>query len=923
MTFYEELFDALPSHIKDDSDFSKLLKLFFDVIEENYELSLNTLQAKMVDALYDKFVKTHDLHYHDRREQLLKFHLNELFSAIEDTYKNEAFFDRLAKDFERLGLESSDFDIEEKFLETLHQSNINANKSFNSNKGKLISFVYAFNMVSNASLQGLNASDGFIKVLENLHPATGEPVPFSYRVESSLYKETFDTIIKPLTHPIGFGSAFVTLLTFIFEDFFLVKEVKHLESLVIRCLQPDGSYIETNMLEHQLVGFNEISTDSGTEFWMKYKDKDSGELKKLLVSYDNVVRIYSLENLKIKNIRLMDPLQGVFTEIKDADGTIQAIDYNQYFINRKQTLWIYFTLENDLSNKEYTSIINYNPDQFSVVPGESYLQPMRISAADIFNAVYGDLHGRLVEELPRTCGIHYNIRVERTTQIKEEMLFKLRLGYLDFFARVPRTEATSTTIYYIGKAVDPNKNPSEWIPYIGDFDIRDTKPHEISTTKYFIGRAYDATKTPSEWEPLINETGFYVSSENTGGLNSDNNFGLYPFEVSATPIPEFEILGKDEEFWLKQFPRYDTSIDTNIVTSSGVEAFDKHSVAWDVMLSEHKISFTKNDIGSYLTPKEWRIGEFNISDEFSDDEIADFLNGVKPLPTGKRILTIGNMYDNTVADGDLYPTREINDNDIAIKSTTYNNLIDDVELNKSDEELKSEITSSDFDYIYRNVIGDHLTIDGSWTIDSDFDIISFEQIINLTKDDIGLATSKLNIGSFVIGNDYTDDEIEKAQKGELKVTKDIVFVGYKYGKELIVGERYPTIEINDENLNIYQESSNTIADNVNIITDEFYNIESQNISDKVEISTDIGFADSINLTKEDLGFNEVKLYVGGFEIGNDYTDDQFEAALSGNFVFTKEPVFIDYKYGKELIMAEKYPFLDITEDLQFNIIKAP
>ena len=142
------------------------------------------------------------------------------------------------------------------------------------------------------------------------------------------------------------------------------------------------------------------------------------------------------------------------------------------------------------------------------------------------------------------------------------------------------------------------------------------------------------------------------------------------------------------------------------------------------------------------------------------------------------------------------------------------------------------------------------------------------------------------------------EESIKAKKGELKVTKDIVFIGYKYGKELIVGERYPTISINDDNLNIYQESSSTMADNVNIITDEFYDIESQNISDKVEISTDIGFADSINLTKDDLGFNEVKLYVGGFEIGNDYTDDQLEAALSGNFVFTKEPVFIDYKYGK-------------------------
>ena len=918
MTFFEELFDALPSHIKDDSDFSKLLKLFFDVIEENYELSTNTLQAKMVDALYDKFVKNHNLHYHDRRKQLLKFHLNELFSVIEEAYKNEAFFNRLKKDFERLGLEPSDFNIEEKFLKTLSQSNINANKSFNSNKGKLISFAYAFNMISNASLQGLNGSDGFIKVLENLHPATGEPVPFSYRVESSLYRETFDTIIKPLTHPIGFGTAFATLLTFIFEDYFLVKEIKHLESLVIRCLQPDGSYIETNMLEHQLVGFNEISTDNGTEFWMKYKDKNSGELKKLLVSYDNVVRIYSLENLKIKSIRLIDPLQGVFTEIKDVDGTIQAIDYSQYFINRKQTLWVKFTLENDLSNKEYTSIINYDPNKFSVVPGESYLQPMRITAADIFDAVYGDLHGILVEELPRTCGIHYNIRVERITQIKEELWYQLGLGYLDFFARVPKTEEIPTTIYYIGKAIDHKKNPSVWIP-------------------------------------LINENGFYLSSDNSEWLNSDNNFGWYPFEASATPIPKFEILGKDEEWWLKQYPKYDTPIDTNIVTSSGPEAFDKHSVAWDVMTSEHEISFRKNDKGSYLIPKDWRIGEFNIGNDYTDEEIANFLNGVKPLPEGKIILTIGSMYQNIVADGDLYPTGEIDDNDITVKLSTSSNLTDDVEINKADEELKSEITSSDFDYIYRYVIGNNLTIDGSWVIDSDSDIILVEQIIDLTKNDIGLEKLKLNVGSWVIGNDYTDEEIEQAQKGQLSVTKDIVFIGYKYGKDLIVGERYPTMEIDDNDITLDKFKGENISDDaeINKANEELKSEITSSDFDTIEINdnnltikTDststliddvyrfigwdvdrnsdiISVEQTMNLTKNDIGLEKSKLNIGSWVIGNNYTDDEIEQAQKGQLSITKDIVFIDYKYGTKLIVGDLYPVINITEDLTFEIIRVP
>ena len=70
--------------------------------------------------------------------------------------------------------------------------------------------------------------------------------------------------------------------------------------------------------------------------------------------------------------------------------------------------------------------------------------------------------------------------------------------------------------------------------------------------------------------------------------------------------------------------------------------------------------------------------------------------------------------------------------------------------------------------------------------------------MNLTKNDIGLEKSKLNIGSWVIGNNYTDDEIEQAQKGQLSITKDIVFIDYKYGTKLIVGDLYPVINITED-----------------------------------------------------------------------------------------------------------------------------
>ena len=707
MTLFDELFDTLPTHLTNDKDFTDILRLFFDVIEERYELSQDLIQSKMIDVLFEKFLKTNNLRLYNRRAELLKFHLNELFLAVENAYKDETFYKRIKSDFEKLGLETpSDLNIEEKLLKSLNQQRVNSNKIFNKNKGKLISFIYAFQVISNASIQAFNASDGFIRIIENIHPTTGEPIPFSYRVESSLYKETFDTIIKPLTHPIGFGNAFATLLTFIFEDYFLVKETKTLESCVIRCLNPDGTYSETNVLENQYLGFNETLTDKGTEFWLKYSDKDTNEIKKLLVSSDNIIKIYSLDNLKIKSIRLKDPLQGFFNEIKDQSGNIQAIDYHQYFINRKKSLWLFFTLDNDLSNKEYTSIINYDPDQFSVVVGESYLKPMRISAADIINSVYGDFHGRLVETLSRTCGVHYNIKVERITQVKEELSFVDNKGFLDYVSRVPKT------IY----------------------------------------------------------------------KNRNNNFHLYPFETSANEIPKFEILGKNEEFWLKEYPRYDEIINSNEVSSSGVEAFNKNSLAWDVIISEQKIVFKRDEKTSFLIPKEWEIGyDFNIGEKYSDKEIFDFINGIKPLPNGEKILTIGYFYDNSFADGDLYPTLEINDDNFSFNSEISTNLLDNVQK-PTENDIISEINS---------------TISEYFLIDSNFVKVSFESEFNLTKNDISLQTHPIFIGSFEIGNNFTDEEIEQAQKGEITLSNDLMFINYRLSEDLIIGDKFPTFEINE------------------------------------------------------------------------------------------------------------------------------
>ena len=92
MTLFDELFDTLPTHLTNDKDFTDILRLFFDVIEERYELSQDLIQSKMIDVLFEKFLKTNNLRLYNRRAELLKFHLNELFLAVENAYKDVYYF---------------------------------------------------------------------------------------------------------------------------------------------------------------------------------------------------------------------------------------------------------------------------------------------------------------------------------------------------------------------------------------------------------------------------------------------------------------------------------------------------------------------------------------------------------------------------------------------------------------------------------------------------------------------------------------------------------------------------------------------------------------------------------------------------------------------------------------------------------------
>ena len=117
----------------------------------------------------------------------------------------------------------------------------------------------------------------------------------------------------------------------------------------------------------------------------------------------------------------------------------------------------------------------------------------------------------------------------------------------------------------------------------------------------------------------------------------------------------------------------------------------------------------------------------------------------------------------------------------SFNSEISTNLLDNVQK-PTENDIISEINS---------------TISEYFLIDSDFVKVSFESEFNLTKNDISLQTYPIFIGSFEIGNNFTDEEIEQAQKGEITLSNDLMFINYRLSEDLIIGDKFPTFEINE------------------------------------------------------------------------------------------------------------------------------
>ena len=601
---YSEIIQFVPEAMREDPDFQRLIHLYCKTLEETFEYSDDVIQTKLVDSLMEKFSKTNESRYTDFRQDILRVLLNELFYTIDDAENSGVLYNKLEEVYNRVGLSVSGLEIAKMLDRIITEQNIVANKSFNQNKGKYSGFVYINNLIDLAISGVEKTESNYFKLIEGTRDNPKEP--FNYRVETSHYKETYEELVKPLVHPLGFGYVVSTMLFILLEDYFGLRLEQTLEYAEIRCLQQDGSYTTTNLLEkYELVSFNEYTKENGTSrFILRVRDPLTNENLRFVGDYDNTLVLYGVDNLKIFDVQLRIPESGIFTPVLGDKGELLSLEYNQYFINRKKQVDFTFRVLGDSTNRVYTSYIPIDPDSLRRVDGQNYIEPITITADMLVEKSIEEVFGYTIEVYPMSCGIHYSIKKEYISTLEEELKLKYDFKTFDYFPRKNRVKKD----WYLRKVES----------FIDSSIIKDNYTDEEA--KEVLRHLRYPDKGPLQYID-------YNLVPEEGDLLQDADYRDYP-------LPELNFLGKDTNYWLYEQPIYNQRINESIISPDPYRYQDSTNIdynpCWDI--DTHNIVFYPGSSykGYSLITKDKFVGEnypIGNSSRYTDNEIKEILAG--------------------------------------------------------------------------------------------------------------------------------------------------------------------------------------------------------------------------------------------------------------------------------------------------------
>jgi len=470
----------VPDSIRENEKVNSLLEIYMDYMKDSSYLSAYPNEVRDLDFLNYKYEETNDVRYRDAKKEVLDMYLQEIVRTFDNVQSSEVVFNKFKKIYEILDLPVNDIVMDNKLQEVLDSSYINSNKDYKQKKGTAAAFYYIFDLVNKAQLQDVSEGD-FLNVLEGTELDPNEP--FSYRVESSIYKEVFDEAVKPLAHPLGFDYLFYKLVTAIFEDFYSVEITKKVDVLTHTSYNVEnGAKTVIDLLDGgEAIKYEEYDVKGSKNVSILVQYQEEPTLVQIVKDYENKVRFYDFTNIEVSNVKLSDVNDGVIDETSlNTNGSTDYIKYRQYSLNDDRNLLVMFQIFGDSSEEWYYSSIEI--DLGGDIPldnnDKKYYERRTITSEEILERSRA-YNGRLIKTLPSTDTLQYNVQVLETIVISDEETTDIEDESIDYFQRELTTVSNG---WFIGEpSFDPDRDAYNKYQVIGDTDA-----------SFHIGKDFDA-----------------------------------------------------------------------------------------------------------------------------------------------------------------------------------------------------------------------------------------------------------------------------------------------------------------------------------------------------------------------------------------------------------------------------------------------
>ena len=222
-----------PSNISDIELLKDSMDIFFDYLMKNSNISIDI--KNMFDQnkipIYEEFVK---------------IYLNAIYDILSKSEHNEALYSALKTNYEAVGLNINDINLNIDITKLLTEDYILTNKHYKEAKGTPTAMEYIYNIIIDSGVQNDFLKDN----LGKFQFKEGKNI-FEYSVEGTMIEAIYEHYVKPLTHPVGWAYFYQRIFYLAFTDYFDIKFVYTFakNGLEVRCMN-GNIYSKDNYLSN-------------------------------------------------------------------------------------------------------------------------------------------------------------------------------------------------------------------------------------------------------------------------------------------------------------------------------------------------------------------------------------------------------------------------------------------------------------------------------------------------------------------------------------------------------------------------------------------------------------------------------------------------------------------------------------------------